>query len=268
MTIMADFFDIKFLHWNHVPDCKVWVSKSFDYYVLDFAASGRLDFSMDNSKSISLDAPLAWLTFPGPHFQFGKRRGDSGAWAHRYVAFHGAFADEMVKRGIFNRESPLVPISNPDRFKMAFDELLRYLDSPAWGMDRAANMLEGLLLQLHEQKQQAQFEQMDVRIRSLVVKIRQNPEGDWNFRNEAKKMMLSNSHFRRLFHVGMNQSPTLFLIGARMEFAAKMLKDKILTIAEIAERCGYEDIYYFSKSFKKYHSISPGRYRRQFLIFH
>jgi AraC-like DNA-binding protein len=267
MTIMADFFDIKFLHWNTVPECKVWISKCFDYYVLDFAAKGTLDFSIDNSKPISLDAPVAWLTFPGPRFQFGKRSGDSGVWEHRYVAFNGAFADEMVGRGIFNRNSPVIPIGNPDRFKMAFDELLRYLDSPAWGTGRAANMLEGLLLQLHEQKQQSQFEQMDGRIRSLVVKVRKNPEGKWNFRQEAKKMLLSNSHFRKLFHDGMNQSPTFFLIGARMDLAARLLKETLLTIAEIAERCGYDDIYYFSKSFKKHHSISPGRYRRQSLIF-
>lgn len=268
MTIMADFFDIKFLHWDTVPECKAWISKCFDYYVLDFAAEGTLDFSIDNSRPISLGAPVAWLTFPGPQFRFGKRSGDSGVWEHRYVAFHGAFADEMIRRGIFNQKYPIVPICNPDRFKTAFDELLRYLNAPAWGMDRAANMLEGLLLQLHEQKQQSQFDQMDARIRSLVAKIRRNPEENWNFRQEAKRIRLSNSHFRKLFHAGMNQAPTLFLIGARMELAAKLLKGTLLNISEIAERCGYDDIYYFSKSFKKYHSISPGRYRRQSLIFH
>lgn len=48
----------------------------------------------------------------------------------------------------------------------------------------------------------------------------------------------------------MNQSPTLFLIGARMELAARLLKETLLTISEIAERSGYYDLYYFSKSFK------------------
>ncbi len=264
---MATFFDIKFLHWDHVPECKVWISKCFDYYVLDFAAAGTLQFSMDNSPPLNLVGPVAWLTFPGAHFQFGKRSGDSGAWEHRYVAFRGVFADEMVKRGIFNRNSPVIPISNPIRFGIAFDELLRYLNVPALGTDRAANMLEGLLLQLHEQKQQLQFDKMDARIRNLTVKIRQNPEADWDFRMEAKKMLLSSSHFRKLFHDGMNQSPTLFLIGTRMDLAAKLLKGTLLNISEIAERCGYDDIYYFSKSFKKHHSISPGRYRKQSLIF-
>jgi AraC-like DNA-binding protein len=268
MTIMATFFDIKFLHWNHVPECKVWIDRHFDYYVLDFAAVGTIQFSMDNSPPLNHDGPVAWLTFPGPHFQFGKRSGDFGAWEHRYVAFNGVFADEMVKRGIFNLDSPVTPISNPARFTIAFDEMLRYLNTPIWGMDRAANMLEGLLLQLHEQKQQMQFDHMDGRIRDLIVKIRKSPAENWDFRDEAKKIMLSSSHFRKLFHDGMNQSPTLFLISARMELAARLLKETLLTIAEIAERCGYDDIYYFSKSFKKYHSTSPGRYRRQSLIFH
>jgi len=78
-------------------------------------------------------------------------------------------------------------------------------------------------------------------------------------------MGLSHSHFRKLFHDGMKQPPTLFLIGERMKLAAKMLRESALSMTEVAERCGYEDIYYFSKSFKKHHSISPGRYRKQAL---
>lgn len=264
---MANFFDIKFLHWSYVPECSNRTNKYFDYYVLDFAESGTLKFSMDNASPVELNGPVAWLTFPGPYFQFGKNSGDTGTWKHRYVAFRGPFGDELVKRGIFTLDSPIIPISNPERFAIAFDELQNYLNNPVLGVDRAANMLEGLLLQLHEQKQQSQFEQMDNRIKKLVEKIRQFPAENWDFTHEAQKMLLSYSHFRKLFHDGMNQSPTLFLIGARMELAAKLLKEPLLTLAEIAEQCGYDDIYYFNKSFKKYHSISPGRYRKQSLMF-
>ena len=264
---MTTFFDIKFLHWDHRPECKAWISKSFDYYVLDFAESGTLQFRVDDSSAVMLAGPMAWLTFPGHYFQFGKLNNNDGDWNHRYVAFHGPFADELVKRGIFNPASPVIPINNPVRFKIAFDELLNYLINPVWGIDRAANMLEGLLLQLHEQKQQSQFEAMDSRIKKLIEKVRQYPAENWDFMYEAKKLSLSYSHFRKLFHDGMNQSPTLFLIGARMELAARLLKEPQLTLTEIAERCGYDDIYYFNKSFKQYHSISPGRYRKQVLIF-
>ena len=264
---MAIFFEIKFLHWSHIQECKTWINKHFDYYVLDFAESGTLKFIMDNSPPVTLDGPVAWLTFPGPLFQFGKKNNDSGIWNHRYVAFYGPFGVELVKRGIFASNSPIIPVNNPVRFKIAFDELLNYLDNPVWGMDRAANMLEGLLLQLHEQKQHSQFEQMDNRIKKLTEEIRQFPAKKRDFIKEAKKLSLSYSHFRKLFHDGMNQSPTMFLISARMELAARLLKEPLLTLTEIAERCGYDDIYYFNKSFTKYHSISPGRYRKQSLIF-
>lgn len=264
---MTTFFDIKFLHWNYFPECKTWVSKYFDYYVLDFAESGTLNLSIDNSLPVKLDGPVAWLTFPGTLFQFGKKSNDNGTWNHRYIAFCGSFGDELVKRGIFTPDSPVIPINNPARFTIAFDELLHYLSTPVWGMDRAANMLEGLLLQLHEQKQQSQFEQMDNRIKKLIEKIRLFPAENWDFILESKRLSLSYSHFRKLFREGMNQAPTLFLIGTRMELAARLLKEPRLTLTEIADRCGYGDIYYFNKSFKKYHSISPGKYRKQSLIF-
>ncbi|MFA7231293.1 MAG: AraC family transcriptional regulator [Victivallaceae bacterium] len=247
--------------------CKSWVEKYFDYYVLDFAESGNLKLSMDNSPPVNLTGPVAWLTFPGPHFQFGKLNHEPGSWEHRYVAFSGPFVDELIKRGVLNINLPPVRINNLDRFRVAFDELLKYLDKPVFGPDRAAVMLQGLLLQLHEQTQQEQYDRMDDRLKALVEKMKLAPAENWDFRREARKMELSYSHFRKLFTDGMNKPPALFLTGLKMELAAKLLKEHTLSLTETAEACGYEDIYYFNKSFRKHHSVSPGRYRKQSQLF-
>ncbi|MBS6832622.1 MAG: helix-turn-helix transcriptional regulator [Clostridiales bacterium] len=42
----------------------------------------------------------------------------------------------------------------------------------------------------------------------------------------------------------------------------KLLANSTLTIGGIAERCGFENIYYFSNSFKKYTNISHIQYRK------
>ncbi len=263
IIIVSTFFGIRYPCWGHAPRCRAWVSKFFDYYVLDFAESGSLELRVGDAPMRQLKGPVAWLTYPGSHFQFGKRGGDAGTWEHRYVAFSGAFGDELARKGIFTVDAPIIPIHNLNRFTMAFDELLAYLDNPVWGMDRAAIMLEGLILQLHEQELQQRFEKMDARIKGLVAGVRQDPAKEWDFAQEAGRLGLSNSHFRKLFHDGMNQPPTLFLIGERMKRAARMLREEASTLTEIAERCGYEDIYFFNKTFKKHHGVSPGRYRRQ-----
>jgi AraC-like DNA-binding protein len=44
--------------------------------------------------------------------------------------------------------------------------------------------------------------------------------------------------------------------------AAELLINTNMTAAEIAYKVGFEDQYYFSKSFKKYFGVPPSKYRR------
>lgn len=47
-----------------------------------------------------------------------------------------------------------------------------------------------------------------------------------------------------------------------MTMAATLLRDISLTINEICERTGFNDISYFSKSFKKVIQLTPSEYRK------
>ena len=47
-----------------------------------------------------------------------------------------------------------------------------------------------------------------------------------------------------------------------MDAAKEMLKDKKLSIADIAGHVGYKDTRYFSKMFKKHTGIKPSEYRK------
>ena len=50
----------------------------------------------------------------------------------------------------------------------------------------------------------------------------------------------------------------------RMNEARRLLRNSTYKISEVASRCGFENIYYFSSVFKKYHGIAPTEYRRNF----
>lgn len=53
-----------------------------------------------------------------------------------------------------------------------------------------------------------------------------------------------------------------YLTHLRLLHAAKLLDEGALSVTEIAEACGFRDIYYFSKYFKKMMGISPTDYRK------
>ena len=67
--------------------------------------------------------------------------------------------------------------------------------------------------------------------------------------------------FNDLFRGNFGVTPNRYLTGCRIESAKSMLETKSLTVSEIADLCGFSDVYYFSKVFKKLCGIPPSRWK-------
>ena len=80
----------------------------------------------------------------------------------------------------------------------------------------------------------------------------------------AQNMYLSPVYISKIFKEEMGESPINYLIKIRREKASLMLLESdMLSIKEIADQVGYDDVYYFSKLFKKYYGSSPLYYRKE-----
>lgn len=75
---------------------------------------------------------------------------------------------------------------------------------------------------------------------------------------------ISEVHFRRLFSQVYHTSPIKFLTDLRLRKAKELLISNSLTIAEVAEKCGFQNAYYFSKVFKANLNMTPSQYREFF----
>lgn len=71
---------------------------------------------------------------------------------------------------------------------------------------------------------------------------------------------MSISHYRRKFKEVYGIAPNEYMNRLRIEKAKDMLKSGMFTQGEIADLCGFENVYYFSRVFKKFTSLSPGAY--------
>lgn len=79
----------------------------------------------------------------------------------------------------------------------------------------------------------------------------------------AQKMYVSPYYLSKIFKSQIGESPIHYLIRIRMERAKELLRgDADLPITEVAEQVGYEDVYHFSKLFKKAYGIPPSKCRR------
>ena len=75
----------------------------------------------------------------------------------------------------------------------------------------------------------------------------------------------SKDHIRRRFHDVTGMTPNAYLTNVRMRYAQRLLsqRDKLrLPIREIALMCGYYDVAYFCRAFRKHTGETPSDYAR------
>lgn len=67
-----------------------------------------------------------------------------------------------------------------------------------------------------------------------------------------------NFKFRREMNLSIGQ----FITNTRLKKAKRLLTSTTYSITEIAHRCGFENIYYFSNTFKRNSGLLPSEYRK------
>ena len=88
------------------------------------------------------------------------------------------------------------------------------------------------------------------------------PQRPWKLTELAHRAGLSRSAFAARFRDRVGSPPMEYLYGLRMELAARILKlSPQLRMAEVAARAGYGSEQAFSRAFRDYHGVSPGRFR-------
>lgn len=100
-------------------------------------------------------------------------------------------------------------------------------------------------------------------IRAAKRYIDNNYMNDIQLRDVAKVVNLSQVYFSFLFKEEMGENFISYLSRVRIDASKAMLKDVRKNISEIAEECGYRDVRYFSKVFKRFVGVTPSEYRKR-----
>ncbi len=74
---------------------------------------------------------------------------------------------------------------------------------------------------------------------------------------------ISYTYFKKLFRETYNITPSEYIRTLRMKKACELLLTKRFSVSQVAEMCGYENIYYFSKVFKNEIGIPPSKYQNK-----
>ncbi len=84
-----------------------------------------------------------------------------------------------------------------------------------------------------------------------------------NLDDIAADLFLSKDYFRQLFKKSTGMSITDYIQNVRVEEATRLLETTDMNVAAVAEKCGFTDIKFFYKTFKKITGKTPNEYRKE-----
>ncbi len=100
-------------------------------------------------------------------------------------------------------------------------------------------------------------------IERVIEYIKNNIDKKIRLEQLAKITNLSPNHFHKIFTESLGITVNKFITELRLKKAKKLLLTSTLNITEIAAKCGYSNISYFSIVFKKHFNISPLDFRKK-----
>ncbi|HEV8283844.1 MAG TPA: helix-turn-helix domain-containing protein [Chitinophagaceae bacterium] len=152
----------------------------------------------------------------------------------------------------------------------SFTSFMIYLIEKYCGHEEAIIASKILMINIHQQPQnsfsifQFQHDHHDEAIEDVQAFIEKNYSNLITIQELASRCNMGVRNFMRRFQQATGNSPLEYLQRVRIEAAKKLLENKNFSIEQVAFKCGYEDMSFFRKVFKRHVSITPREYKEKY----
>ena len=193
---------------------------------------------------------------------------DHTGWEEYWLEFDGDYIRHLMIRREFEPAHPVLHVGLRENILELFLQSIQLLrqEPPEY-----QSLLGTLATQIIARALSALKERRDQQrpVHELIREAKQllvgRPMRKKNLEAVARRLNMSYSSFRRLFRAETGFSPGQFVLETQLQRAAEMLVHTDLHCGEIAEQCGFESVYYFSRVFSNKRGHTPTAFRRDAL---
>jgi len=135
-------------------------------------------------------------------------------------------------------------------------------ETPAYRRRLMINVLEDTAWMLRRHAGASALPPAFLRVQEYV---REHFTNDLDRDEVAAAVRMHPNHVSRLFREHAATTFSAFLARLRLERAAELLADPLLSVKEVAAAAGFGHPSHFYRSFRDHYGMSPGAYQRQFM---
>lgn len=228
-------------------------------YTLYYLHEGNMSASISDSPLTTLNAGGLIIVPPNTHFIYCHEQEAPIKiyWAH----FTGGYVRALLAENGIGDEGLIssVPVS-----LSAAHTFQAFLDEMKVGSDAIQRQRAGaaLVLTITTLTQLLSENKRYRRLQKSFAFLQEHFTEHIPKTQLAEMEGLGISQYNLLFRSLTGYTPTQYVTKLRIGLACKLLADATLSVRDITERCGYDDMFYFSRVFRKECGVSPTGYRR------
>ena len=202
---------------------------------------------------------LVWIANEAPHAHFADPR---APWTLLWFRLDGP-EPAVLRRKLFGDGFPRATFAEGTNPIAWFDRLFATMRRRDPGLDLRLNHMVAEFLTIVDRMLAGTVAQaFPAPLATLIGAMRGNLGEIWSASELSAVTGLGASQTRRLFQKHLRTSPRQWLIRERLMHAQSLLIQSDAPMAEIAEACGFCDVYHFSREFKRSVGIAPASWRR------
>ena len=227
------------------------VAESFN---LHYVLSGKGELSC-GGKTVRLEKQHLFLT--GPDVVIKQQADNDDPWLYSWITFEGRSAQKLLSECGFSENK--LTMYCPDLYGI-FDDIRRLdvkEEVPATYLcARLFMIFDRLIRSSGNERAENPVTQYCIR---AVDYIRANYSSRITVDGISKNLGIDRRYFSRIFTRYTGVSPQKYLVDYRLERAKALLSTGLYTVGEVASSVGYDDIFAFSKIFKKKYGVPPSK---------
>ena len=224
------------------------------FHAICFRLEGGADILTDTQGTVRLEE--GDISFAPAGFPFSKQAGPG-----RIIAVH-ITSDSDLPRELLR----FVP-QNSASFRTRFLKLHQVWSKKRPGYQyEAKSILYRILQEIEQQWADPCASAASQRLSASVEYIHEHySQGDLSVDALSRMSSMSDTYYRKLFVAEYGMTPQQYISRLRLASATELLESGYYSVSEVATRCGFNSIDYFSVFFKKQTGLSPLQYRTKHL---